>query len=311
VTLPTASLGLPAGQAEGEVVVAGLFSAGEEERQAPDLLPFFEAEDSWRSAGAAGELFVRLSLAREVSDAWLVESLPSLLALKEGRPSDAAELVQSLDRWRASLDAGLAETVAAASGTAGRSPAEIAASVASNARVWQERRDAAIEAIGQLPRDDATARLAEAESVVARRALLRAPHAATIAAVAAGALGFLALLLLLVVFVRRRARPVGGAGSSPRSLAGPRLVDGRGAVFLLDRPVLTIGAAGENDFVVTLPGVSRRHARVFFDASGSLWLEDVGSRYGSKVNGVAVTMSRLANGDEIVLGEFRARAILD
>lgn len=98
---------------------------------------------------------------------------------------------------------------------------------------------------------------------------------------------------------------------SPRGAAGPHLLDNLGEVYLLDRPVVTIGAARENDVIVRLPGVSRHHARVLLEAGPSFWLEDVGSRYGTTVNGAVVTRVRLAHGDEIAMGGWRAAVNLD
>lgn len=93
---------------------------------------------------------------------------------------------------------------------------------------------------------------------------------------------------------------------SPRGAAGPHLLDNLGEIYLLDQPVLTIGAARENDVIVRLPGVSRQHARIVREAGEAFWLEDVGSRYGSTVNGSVVTRVRLFHGDEIAMGGWRA-----
>jgi pSer/pThr/pTyr-binding forkhead associated (FHA) protein len=98
---------------------------------------------------------------------------------------------------------------------------------------------------------------------------------------------------------------------SPRGAAGPHLLDNMGEVHLLDRPVLTIGAARDNDVVVRLPGVSRLHARILREGGGVIWLEDVGSRYGTTVNGAVVTRVRLAHGDEVAMGGWRASVNLD
>jgi pSer/pThr/pTyr-binding forkhead associated (FHA) protein len=98
---------------------------------------------------------------------------------------------------------------------------------------------------------------------------------------------------------------------SPRGAAGPHLLDNLGELYLLDGAVLTIGAARENDVVVRLPGVSRQHARIVREGGGVFWLEDVGSRYGSTVNGAVVTRVRLSHGDEIAMGGWRATVSLD
>ena len=99
---------------------------------------------------------------------------------------------------------------------------------------------------------------------------------------------------------------------SPRGAAGPHLADNMGEVHLLDGPVLTIGAARENDVVVRLPGVSRHHARVLREGGPAFFLEDVGSRYGTTVNGAVVTTrARLSHSDEIALGGWRVTVNLD
>lgn len=106
-------------------------------------------------------------------------------------------------------------------------------------------------------------------------------------------------------------RSAGVREPSPRGAAGPHLADNMGEVHLLDRQVLTIGAARENDVIVRLPGVSRHHARVLLSGKGAYWLEDVGSRYGTTVNGAVVTRARLAHGDEIAMGAWRATVNLE
>lgn len=98
---------------------------------------------------------------------------------------------------------------------------------------------------------------------------------------------------------------------SPRGADGPHLLDNMGEVYLLDRAVLTVGAARENDVIVRLPGVSRHHARILREGGGVFWIEDVGSRYGTTLNGAVVTKARLAHGDEIALGGWRASVNLD
>ena len=98
---------------------------------------------------------------------------------------------------------------------------------------------------------------------------------------------------------------------SPRGAAGPHLLDNMGEIHLLDRPVLTIGAARDSDVVVRLPGVSRQHARIVREGGGVFWIEDVGSRYGTTVNGKVVTRARLSHGDEVAMGGWRATVSLD
>ena len=98
---------------------------------------------------------------------------------------------------------------------------------------------------------------------------------------------------------------------SPRGAAGPHLLDNLGEIYLLDTAVLAIGAARENDVIVRLPGVSRHHARILREGGGTFWLEDVGSRYGTTLNGTVVSRVRLSHGDEIALGGWRATVNLE
>lgn len=328
VTLPVASFGLSAGPRGDGILAAGLFSAGGAGApDPPDLAALLDSGEIARAADPAGELLVRLSLAREVSDAWLVESLPGLLAFKEGFPSQAAGFQRGLERWNATLEAGSIEAVAAASEGAVRPPAAIAADVEREAGAWQKERDAAWEAIRRLPPDDGASRLAEAESFVARRSLASGPRFRTIAAVGGGAIAVLLLLLGGVALARGRAgrssraypwrmaslpsRAAGVREPSPRGAAGPHLLDNLGEIHLLDGAVLTIGAARENDVIARLPGVSRHHARIVREGGGAFWLEDVGSRYGSTVNGAVVARVRLSHGDEIAMGGWRATVSLE
>jgi NHLM bacteriocin system ABC transporter ATP-binding protein len=70
-----------------------------------------------------------------------------------------------------------------------------------------------------------------------------------------------------------------------------------------DRPV-AIGRAKENDLRLFDPSVSRRHARLFFQA-GQVILQDLGSANGTLVNGhLLTTPLALQPGDRVQLGEF-------
>ena len=57
-----------------------------------------------------------------------------------------------------------------------------------------------------------------------------------------------------------------------------------GTVQALEAEV-TVGRAPENDVVVEEGGVSRRHARLV-EAGGRWYVEDLGSLYGTHLNGV-------------------------
>ena len=64
-----------------------------------------------------------------------------------------------------------------------------------------------------------------------------------------------------------------------------------------------MGRAITNDVAVEVTGVSRNHARIRADATG-YWIEDLGSRNGTFVNGTQVEGEgqRLRNMDRIELG---------
>jgi len=325
VTLPVAAGGLPSGE---RVLRAGLFSpGGGADEAAPDLVALF-APGGAPPGGV--DLDVRLLLAREAADGWLAESLPALLALKESRPERVADVESSLGRWEEAVAAGLRDLRGAGGGAPARAEAEVEASLASAAAAWTKSATVAIEESRSLASDDGLGLLAEAERRAGRGGALgfALPGLSKSALAAAGASVALlaALAIVVAVVLGRRARRgpgpdrpgsppprvrPGRARAAPRGGGAPRLAFGAGEARPLDRDVLTIGAAPENDLVVAFPGVSRVHARVVRDGAGAFWLEDVGSRYGSKVNGRATTRVRLAHGDVIALGSWKATVLLD
>jgi serine phosphatase RsbU (regulator of sigma subunit)/pSer/pThr/pTyr-binding forkhead associated (FHA) protein len=72
-------------------------------------------------------------------------------------------------------------------------------------------------------------------------------------------------------------------------------------VVPLTKELFTIGRRTNADLQVVNSDVSREHAEISKDESGFL-LRDRGSRYGTFVNGEAITEKRLAHGDRIRLG---------
>jgi pSer/pThr/pTyr-binding forkhead associated (FHA) protein len=70
----------------------------------------------------------------------------------------------------------------------------------------------------------------------------------------------------------------------------------------LKHKVTVIGRGTDTDVRLTDHAVSRRHAEVRV-ANGSTMLNDLQSTNGTTVNGLAVTTTALADGDEIKLGE--------
>lgn len=61
------------------------------------------------------------------------------------------------------------------------------------------------------------------------------------------------------------------------------------------------GRSSDADLVLADDTVSRKHARIY-EARGTLWLRDLGSRNGTQVNGRAVSHHRLRPGDRITIG---------
>ncbi len=79
------------------------------------------------------------------------------------------------------------------------------------------------------------------------------------------------------------------------------LPDGTERAETIDRPVV-LGRGGDCDLVLANAGVSRRHARLAPDAAGHWYVEDLGSRNGTFLNGFAAGRQELADGDRLGFG---------
>jgi small-conductance mechanosensitive channel len=75
----------------------------------------------------------------------------------------------------------------------------------------------------------------------------------------------------------------------------------QGAMFMLGEAPATLGRAAENTIIVTDPHVSSRHL-VIEPQEGGHRLRDLGSRYGTLLNGQLIESAQLAQGDEIRVG---------
>lgn len=85
-------------------------------------------------------------------------------------------------------------------------------------------------------------------------------------------------------------------------LEGPEGFSPPGYGFAIDKQ-LKIGRSSENAVVINSPFVSGQHARIIFQED-KYFLEDLGSRNGTLVNGVKVKKPvSLAEGDRIQVGE--------
>jgi pSer/pThr/pTyr-binding forkhead associated (FHA) protein len=72
---------------------------------------------------------------------------------------------------------------------------------------------------------------------------------------------------------------------------------------VLERELLSIGRAAGSDIHLDNDNVSRNHARLM-RIDGEYTLEDLESRNGIYLNGVAVHAAVLRDGDEVQLGDF-------
>jgi transcriptional regulator with GAF, ATPase, and Fis domain len=70
----------------------------------------------------------------------------------------------------------------------------------------------------------------------------------------------------------------------------------------LDRPVVSVGRAIDNDIRLSNSLVSRRHCRLEIDSEG-VWVIDLGSANGTLLNGERIKRSLLAPGDRLKVGK--------
>ncbi|RKY14563.1 MAG: hypothetical protein DRP63_08310 [Planctomycetota bacterium] len=75
-------------------------------------------------------------------------------------------------------------------------------------------------------------------------------------------------------------------------------------VYDLDKPLITIGRAPDNDIQILAKSVSRRHAHIIFERQRPI-IQDLGSSNGTKVNGIRINEAVLNDGDLIDIGGVR------
>lgn len=76
--------------------------------------------------------------------------------------------------------------------------------------------------------------------------------------------------------------------------------------FILEKQIVTLGRALDNDVVLTSPAISRHHARLVFQPDPMI--EDAGSTLGTIVGGEKITSSHpLHSGDIISIGDLHLR----
>ena len=75
--------------------------------------------------------------------------------------------------------------------------------------------------------------------------------------------------------------------------------------FTVDRAVVGIGRHRSNTIVLEDPNLSRHHAALMLDSESNCYLQDVGSKNGTFVNGRRITRLRLKAGDTFSIGAYK------
>src|SRR5579884_177014 len=83
-----------------------------------------------------------------------------------------------------------------------------------------------------------------------------------------------------------------------------------GPSILLDKPILLLGRHPECDIQIDSRKISRRHCCIA-QVSDYLVIRDLGSTNGIRINGIRLVEGRLADGDELTLGNNRYRVSWD
>lgn len=73
--------------------------------------------------------------------------------------------------------------------------------------------------------------------------------------------------------------------------------------IMLSQGILTVGRAEYNDLVVDSPTISHHHAKII-TFNRTAYIEDMGSKNGTKVNGIKKQHQRLREGDQVTVGDY-------
>jgi predicted component of type VI protein secretion system len=83
-----------------------------------------------------------------------------------------------------------------------------------------------------------------------------------------------------------------------------------GPSILLDKPILLLGRHPECDIQIDSRKISRRHCCIA-QVSDYLFVRDLGSTNGIRINGLRINEGRLAAGDELTIGNYRYKVAWD
>jgi predicted component of type VI protein secretion system len=79
-----------------------------------------------------------------------------------------------------------------------------------------------------------------------------------------------------------------------------------GPDIVLDRAMIVVGRHPACDTRLNFPRVSRHHCCLILEA-GELWVKDLDSTNGIRINGTLVDVGRLKDGDELSIANLRYR----
>ena len=102
------------------------------------------------------------------------------------------------------------------------------------------------------------------------------------------------------------ARDAGG-GPAAIVLEWADPVDGQRHQYYVRPAGTTLGRDDNCDIRLRDRFVNRWHARLYADKDGRWVLEDLGSMYGTRINGEFITRGYVAFGDEIQIADVRMR----
>ena len=81
----------------------------------------------------------------------------------------------------------------------------------------------------------------------------------------------------------------------------PCFISNDGSRFLMATPAITVGRAGDNNWVLACPSVSSHHLRLFQEGE-QMFVQNL-SDHGTRVGGLLIDVAPIASGDVIQLGD--------